>query len=346
MQTLARLGVIILLFEIGLEARFSEFRKIAKSALLVAVLGVAASLGLGWLTGRLVLAGQPWQVHLFVGAAICATSVGITVRVFKDLGRLDLLEARIILGAAVIDDVLGLVVLAVVEAILTDGSAQFGEILLIVAKAAGFLIGAIVIGRWLAPLLFRVASLLRVYGMLVATIFVFCFLLAWCASLAGLDPIIGAFAAGLILEEQEYKAAVPAGERSLEDLVFPLSALLVPIFFVMMGFQVDLRDFLSPNVLILGGAITVAAIIGKQACRFGVLERGARRRIVGFGMIPRGEVSLILAAVGRGLQFEGRPIIDSATYAAILAMVILTTLLTPLLLSWSLRSRTPTPQRT
>jgi Kef-type K+ transport system membrane component KefB len=337
LQTLARLGVIILLFEIGLEARFSEFRKTVRSALLVAVFGVAASLGLGWLTGRLVLAGQPWQVHLFVGAAICATSVGITARVLKDLGRLDLLEARIILGAAVIDDVLGLIVLAVVEAIVIDGSAQVGEILLIIAKAAGFLIGAIAIGRWLAPLLFRVASLLRVHGMLVATIFVFCFLLAWCASLAGLDPIIGAFAAGLILEEREYKAAVPAGERSLEDLVFPLSALLVPIFFVMMGFQVDLRDFLSPKVLILGGAITLAAILGKQACRLGVLERGTSRRIVGFGMIPRGEVSLILAAVGRSLEVNGQPVVSSATYAAILAMVILTTLVTPPLLAWSLR---------
>jgi Kef-type K+ transport system membrane component KefB len=130
---------------------------------------------------------------------------------------------------------------------------------------------------------------------------------------------------------------VPAGERSLEDLVFPLSALLVPIFFVMMGFQVDLRDFLSLKVVILGGAITVAAILGKQACRLGVLERGASRHIVGFGMIPRGEVSLILAAVGRGLEVNGQPVVSSATYAAILAMVILTTLVTPPLLAWSLR---------
>jgi Kef-type K+ transport system membrane component KefB len=345
LDTLARIGVIILLFEIGLESRFSEFRRVAKSAVLVAILGVTASLLLGWLVGRLVLPQHPWQVRLFIAAAICATSVGITARVLKDLGRLDILESRIILGAAVIDDVLGLIVLAVVEAIVVHGSADAGEILLIVAKAAGFLIGAIWLGRWLGPLLFRFASLLRVHGMLVATVFVFCFLLAWCASLAGLDPIIGAFAAGLILDEREFKAAVPAGERSLEDLVFPLSALLVPIFFVMMGFQVDVRDFLNPSVLTLGGAITLAAILGKQACRLGVLERGASRRIVGFGMIPRGEVSLILAAVGRGLQIDGRPVVDSAAYAAILAMVILTTLVTPPLLSWSLRSQSVRAQR-
>ena len=175
--------------------------------------------------------------------------------------------------------------------------------------------------------------------MLVVTVFVFCFGLALCASLAGLEPIIGGFSAGLILDEKEYKAAVPSGERALEDLVFPWSALLVPIFFVMMGFQVDIRTFLNPMVLALAGGITLAAVVGKQFCRLGVRLRDADRPTVGFGMIPRGEVSLIFATVGRGLVISGREVLDSASYASILSMVIITTLATPPLLSWWLKTR-------
>jgi Kef-type K+ transport system membrane component KefB len=338
LDTLARIGVIILLFEVGLECKVSELRRVGASALLVAVFGVVGSLGLGWLASSWLLPQQTWQTHLFVAAGICATSVGITARVLKDLGRIHAPESKIVLGAAVIDDVLGLVVLTVIEALVLHGSANLGEILWIIGKAAGFLTGAVALGRWLTPQILRIAGLLRVHGMLVVTLFVFCFTLAWLASLAGLDPIIGAFAAGLVLDEKEYKAVVPSGERAIEDLVFPWSAMLVPIFFVMMGFQVDVRDFLNPSVLALAGGITLAAVLGKQACRLGVLERGARRGIVGFGMIPRGEVSLIFATVGRGLIVGGRPVVDSASYAAILSMVIITTLATPPLLSWSLKT--------
>jgi Kef-type K+ transport system membrane component KefB len=275
---------------------------------------------------------------LLLGAAICSTSVSITARVLKDLGKLVTVEAQIILGAAVIDDVLGLLILALVEAIVIHGSADPVEIAIIVAKADGFLIVATLLGRRLGPTLIRLALKLRVHGMFVATMFVFCFGLAWLASLAGLDPIIGAFAAGLILNNADVEKSGTSGERSLEDLVFPLSALLVPIFFVIMGFQVDLRHFLDPSLLALSAALTLAALLGKQACRLGVLERGACRATVVFGMIPRGEVSLILAAVGRGLEVDGRPVIDSACYSAILAMVILTTVITPPLLVRSLRS--------
>ena len=241
LDTLARIGVIILLFEVGLECKVSELRRVGGSALTVAIWGVSASLALGWLASSWLLPRQPWQTHLFIGASICSTSVGITARVLKDLGRIHALESKIILGAAVIDDVLGLVVLTVIEALVLHGSASIGDILWIVSKAAGFLICAVWFGRWIAPQILHFAVLLRIHGMLVVTVFVFCFGLALCASLAGLEPIIGGFSAGLILDEKEYKAAVPSGERALEDLVFPWSALLVPIFFVMMGFQVDIR---------------------------------------------------------------------------------------------------------
>lgn len=339
LETLAQIGVVILLFEIGLESNFGEFRRIGRSALLVAALGVTASLGLGWLAGKWLLPRESWATHLFLGAAICATSVAISARVLKELRCLNLPEARIILGAAVVDDVLGLIVLAVVEAVVVRGSVGLAAVAWIVVKAAGFLIAAIFFGRKLGPGFLRFALALRGHGMLVAMVFVFCFGLAWCASLAGLNPIVGAFAAGMILEHKELEKSAAGGERSLEDLVFPLSALLVPIFFFMMGFQVDLRSLLDPQVLALAGVLTLVAIVGKQACQLGVLQRGASRRIVGCGMIPRGEVSLILATIGRELEVGGRPIINAGCYSAILATVILTTLITPPLLSWSLRAK-------
>jgi Kef-type K+ transport system membrane component KefB len=296
------------------------------------------------MTSRWLLPDHSWHVHLFIGATLCATSVGITARVLKDLGKTDAAESKIILGAAVIDDVLGLVVLAVVQAIIVQGTASPLEVAIIVGKAIGFLVGAVVIGEWLSPRLFGIAAKLRVHGMLVITGLVFCFGLSWCASLMGLAPIVGAFAAGLILDEKHYAVLRASDERSLEDWVLPITTLLVPIFFVMMGFQVDLQSFLNPSVLLLAAGITVAAVLGKQLCSLGVIGRGLDRLSVGIGMIPRGEVGLIFAAIGQGLLTEGKPVIDSHVYAAIVVMVMVTTLLTPPLLSWSMR-RHPGSQR-
>jgi len=338
LDMLARLGVILLLFEVGLESSISEMRKVGWTAFLVALVGVVAPFGLGWLVGTWMLPDHSWHVHLFLGATLCATSVGITARVLKDLGKSDSAVAKIVLGAAVIDDVLGLVILAVVQAMIMNGSASFFEVALITVKAAGFLLGSLLIGDWLSPYLFGFAAKLRVHGMLMISGLVFCFLLSWGASLMGLAPIVGAFAAGMILDEKHYVAfqTNKNDDRSLEDWVLPITMLLVPIFFVMMGFQVNLRSFQNPQVLLLAAGLTVAAIIGKQACSLAVLTRGADRLSVGLGMIPRGEVGLIFAAIGQGLILNGESVIDSSVYSAIVVMVMVTTLITPPLLSWSL----------
>jgi Kef-type K+ transport system membrane component KefB len=296
---------------------------------------------LGWLTSRWLLPDSSWHLHLFIGATLCATSVGITARVLKDLGKTNAAESKIILGAAVIDDVLGLVVLAVVQAIIVQGTASPQDVLLIIGKALGFLVGAVVIGEWLSPRLFGIAAKLRIHGMLVVTGLIFCFGLSWAASLMGLAPIVGAFAAGLILDKKHYEVFQTADKRSLEDWVLPITTLLVPVFFVMMGFQVDLRSFQDPSVLLLAGGITVAAMLGKQACSLGVIGRGVDRLSVGIGMIPRGEVGLIFAAIGQGLVIAGKPLIGPSVYSAIVVMVMVTTLVTPPLLSWSLRRRQP-----
>lgn len=337
---LARLGVLILLFEVGVEATVAQMLRVGLSALLVAVLGVAAPFALGWLVGAWLLPHESAYVHAFLGATLCATSVGITARVLKDLNRSQGTEARIILGAAVIDDVLGLVILAVVAGAIsaTDQGGSLGvpAIALILVKALVFLVASLALGVAYSARLFSLSSRLRAQGVLLTLALAFCFLLSWLADLIGLAPIVGAFAAGLILEDLHYRDFVSRGEHRLEELLHPISSFLVPVFFVLMGLKTDLRAFLQPGVFGLAAALTVAAIAGKLACGLGVVGQKAHRLSIGIGMVPRGEVGLIFANMGLALTIAGDRVIDQATFSAIVVMVILTTLVTPPALKWSL----------
>ena len=328
---LAGIGVILLLFEVGLESTVRDMLQVGASSFLVAILGVVAPMILGYGIGWLLLREKGWQVHAFLGATLCATSVGITARVLKDLGRSQQPEARIVLGAAVIDDVLGLIVLAVVQGVILSGSFEVQALMLIVGKSLAFLGGAVILGATLfAKPVFKGALRLRGKGLLVASALVICFVFSWMANLIGLAPIVGAFAAGLILERAHYHELGRKEDVELETALAPIATLLVPIFFVQMGIMVDLQSFADPSVWALAGAITLVAIIGKQVCSFGVLEKGLNKLAVGVGMIPRGEVGLIFAAQGAALRDPaGNPVISTGTYSAIVVMVILTTMLTP-----------------
>jgi Kef-type K+ transport system membrane component KefB len=337
---LAQLGAVILLFEVGLESTVREMMQVGLRSLAVAVLGVVTPWVLGWWVGSLLLPDHSVYVHAFLGAALTATSVGITARVLKDLGRSQSPEARIILGAAVIDDVLGLVVLAAVAAVIaaadSGATLSYGALALVFGKALVFLFGALSLGVVFSPRLFSFASRLRGRGVLLATALVFCFTLAWLASAIGLAPIVGAYAAGLILEDVHYRELAAKEEWQLEDLIRPISAFLVPVFFVLMGMQVDLRALMRPEILGLAGALTLAAVLGKQACALGALGAKLDWLSIGIGMMPRGEVGLIFANIGLTLVVGGEHIVDSATYTAVVIMVMLTTLITPPLLKWSL----------
>ena len=342
LSILASLGVIVLLFEVGLESTVRQMVQVGASALLVAILGVVTPFALGWAAGAWLLPDKPLYVHAFLGAVLTATSVGITARVLRDLGAVRTSEAKIILGAAVIDDVLGLVILAVVSGAITaadrGGSGlSAAEIGWITFKALGFLTAAIVLGALLARRLIRIASRIRVRGILLTTGLIFCFLLSYLAARADLAPIVGAFAAGLILEGPYFSPFEESREQSIESLLHPISTFLVPIFFVLTGVRVELQSFTDPKVLGLAAVLTLAAWIGKQACSLGVLQRGVDRWTVGLGMVPRGEVGLIFANVGATLSVAGERVITPATYAAVVMMVILTTLVTPPLLQWAIR---------
>jgi Kef-type K+ transport system membrane component KefB len=303
------------------------------------MLGVAAPLLLGWLVGAWLLPDAGPYLHAFLGATLCATSIGITARVLQDLGRSQSREARIILGAAVVDDVLGLVVLSVVAGVIGaaagGASLSYGSIAWIIAKAALFLAGAVVIGLRLSPRLFRFGARLRSRDVLLTFGLAFCFALAWLSDLVGLAPIVGAFAAGLILEDVHFRGLVDRGERPLREAIHPITAFLAPLFFVVMGMRTQLASFFDARVVLLTLALTIAAIAGKQVCGLGVLGGGVDRLSVGLGMVPRGEVGLIFANIGLMLSVGEHPLLDATTYSAIVAMVILTTLVTPPALKWS-----------
>ena len=347
---LANLGVILLLFQVGLESTIAQMLSVGLSSFLVATFGVIGPFILGFGVGAWLLPDESFYAQLFLGATLTATSVGITARVLKDLGKSQTDEARIILGAAVIDDVQGLVILAVMTGVIASangGSAlSYGAIGLVVAKASIFLFGSLALGAWLSPRLFSLASKLEATGVLLALGLAFCFFLAWLAAKIGLAPIVGAFAAGLVLEDLHYRSFVDRGEHSLEELVQPIAAFLVPIFFVTMGARTDLSGFGNVGVLGLAAALTVAAIIGKQMCSFGVVGRGLDRLSIGVGMIPRGEVGLIFANIGLTLRVGGAPVVDQSVFSAVVVMVMITTILTPPSLKWSFQRFSRRRERT
>lgn len=345
-DALARLGVILLLFEVGLESTVAEMKNVGKASLWVAAAGVIAPFILGFGASWLFISEVPSDIarlvpadfgviniHIFIGATLCATSVGITARVFKDLGKLQIREAKIILGAAVIDDVLGLIILAAVSAIVASAMtgaplSAFG-LARIAVISIGFLVLSIFVGVKLIPRIMTLLAKLRSDGIMVISALLFCFLLSWLADEAGLAAIVGAFAAGLILEEVHFR---DFRERiSMHELIRPITTFFVPIFFVLMGIRVRLEMFASLQVLGLAAALTIAAIIGKQICGLAIREKGIDKISIGVGMIPRGEVGLIFAGIGKSLN-----VVDDALFSAIVIMVTLTTFAAPPILRWSL----------
>jgi Kef-type K+ transport system membrane component KefB len=343
LEILSGLGVILLLFEVGLESSLADLLKVGLSSLFVAIIGVILPFGLGWLVSSLLLSGQSFYVHAFIGATLCATSVGITARVLKESNKLKTREARIILGAAVIDDVLGLVVLAVISGLIvgagTGASIGAGTVVWLVMKVSIFLAGSLMLGVFFVPRFMRQVAKAKSKGMLFTFALAFCFFLSYLSTVIGLAAIVGAFAAGLILEAVPFQEFLHEDERSPEEMLHPISAFLVPIFFLYMGIKIELASLFRFEVIGLALALTFVAIVGKQACGLGALEKGLNRLAIGLGMVPRGEVGLIFAGVGLKLNIGGQPILNENVFAAILVMVIVTTLLTPPLLQWSFSRR-------
>ncbi|MCY4599485.1 MAG: cation:proton antiporter [Acidobacteria bacterium] len=336
----AEIGVILLLFQVGLDCNLKELLRVGSSAVGVALLGVVAPVALGYAVSSAFLpADVAWYVHLFVGATLAATSVGITARVLRDIGRMDAPESKVILGAAVVDDILGLIVLAIILGLV--GAADTGDALelavgpvfLIVGQAVGFLAGSLLFGRLVITPLMRLVYLARSPSAPAVLGVAYCFLMAALADYVGLADIVGAFAAGLVLSEEITRFFGEQRERyRIDAAIAPIGTIFVPVFFVYMGLRVDMASFASLDVVVFAGLLSVAAVVSKQACVLGVFKRGLNRWAIGVGMIPRGEVGLIFASIGHTVLVAGTPVLSDNTFSAIVAIVMLTTLVTPPLL--------------
>jgi Kef-type K+ transport system membrane component KefB len=324
---LSRLGVIVLIFLVGLETSLREMLSVGRTATLVAIVGVICPMALGIGTTLALIPGEKLSAATFVGGILTATSVGITARVFRDLGQTHRTEAKVILGAAVVDDVLGLIVLAVVSALVTTGSISLWTVSAITLKSSLFLLGSIGLGAWLMPRLVRRLARMEIENVKILLGLGLAFLLSWVANQIGLATIVGAFAAGLVLEELFLDQL---RGHSLRELISPIETLVVPVFFVLMGMQVKLETFLEGSVVWMAAGLTTAAIAGKLVSGL-ACPRTMDRLSVGVGMMPRGEVGLIFASIGKGLG-----VVDDALFSAVVIMVMLTTLLTPPLLKITL----------
>lgn len=335
-ETLAGLGAILLLFEVGLESDIKQLGKVGGSSMLVALIGVVASFAVGY--GASVVLAATWDawhaadqampahlLHVFVGAALTATSVGITARVLADMDRLQTAEARTILGAAVLDDVAGLIILAVVAAMIegsasgqTIGALEVGRI---TGFAVTFLVLAIFVGLRIVPRAYDyLVERFRIAGFPVALAFGFALLMSYAASAAGLADIVGAFSAGLLLAQTKHA-------HQLFESVRPIGSILIGFFFVTIGMRIDLHAFAdgAVGILLVGALLAVAAIAAKLACGLGVVRRQAQRLPVGVGMVPRGEVGLIFASLGLATGLLGPTL-----YATIVLVMLLTTFVTPI----------------
>ena len=318
LHLIAEIGVVLLLFGIGLETDLKRLLSVGPAAFTVAVVGVLLPFVFGYEVSRaLGLAVLP---AIVIGASLTATSVGITARVFSDLGELKSAEGQIVLGAAVIDDVIGLVILAIVSDLVAGNAPSVIGIARATAVAFGFLAGAVLIGRLIVPWLFRLIARTSKEHTLATMALALAFVLAVLASKVGSALIVGAFAAGLVLAPTEHAHAIERG-------IIRLANVFVPIFFVAVGAAVDVRTFGSREVVTVGVALTVVAIAGKFAAGWAPVWVRARKTVIGVGMIPRGEVGLIFAQTGLTAG-----VLNAGEYSALMLMVLVTTFMAPPLL--------------
>jgi len=336
LDVFSRYGIIFLLFMVGLRTSINEMRQVGPDSLRVAVIGVLLPFALGFASSILLIPDISLHTSLFLGAALGATSIGISVMVLQELKMENTKVARIILGAAVLDDIFGLVLLSIVSGIVVTGGIAASQVLVVIAMTAIFLTGAVYLGPWLLKFTIHLVRHLDLLEAKMFISFLFVMVLAWMANLAGLATIVGAFTAGLIMHDAYFRHWGHEREHSvcIKDLIMPLEVILVPIFFVLMGIQVKLETFLDWQVLFLTAGLLVSAIVGKLVAGLGA-SRDNNRWAIGIGMLPRGEVGLIFAAIGKSLN-----VIDDALFSAIVLMVILTTLLAPPFLKRSLQRDT------
>lgn len=318
LHALAELGVLILLFQIGLHTDLRSLAKVGPTALVVGLVGVVLPFGGGVLVARML--GLGMMPSILIGAALTATSIGISARVLSDLGQLKTPEGQVVIGAAVLDDVVGLIILSIVASVIGGAGLSIAGISLTAGIAIGFVVVAIALGSLTIPPLFRLLEQFRIVGALGLLALGFALLLAWLATKGGSAMIIGAFAAGLILHPTPQRKEI---ERSATQLGY----FFVPIFFASVGASVDLAALGTRGALVIGSALIVVGVLGKLAAGYAPWWFKGQKLLIGVAMVPRGEVGLIFAQMGLATG-----VLTGETFGALMLMVVVTTFLTPPLL--------------
>src|SRR5215207_5040707 len=324
-HSLSELGVLVLLFEIGLHTDLRSLVKVGSEATTVALVGVALPFAFGYGTG--VVLGLDTIPAILCGAALTATSIGISARTLSDLGRLDSQEGQIVLGAAVLDDIVGLVILSVVGGLVGGAALTLVGVSVTSGLAIGFVAAAVLLGNVLVPPLFRIIARVEASGTLGVAGLAFAFLLAWLANAAGSATIIGAFSAGLILHATPQRATI-------EKATTNLGHFFVPIFFAAVGAAVELKTLADSRAIAIGLALIAVGVIGKILAGFAPFWFKGDKLLIGVAMVPRGEVGLIFASMGLATGA-----LTSQLYSAVAMMVLATTFLTPPLLARMVRKR-------
>lgn len=324
----SRYGAILLLFMVGLEISLAELKHTGRQSFQVALIGVAAPILLGIAVSFLLIPYASMNTSLFVAATLSATSVGISARVFQEMKKMNTSEARTILGAAMIDDVLGLMILTIVSRLVLNGSVHMGLMIQVIALTLIFFGAVFILGPHVLRIIIRFCSFLTPWEAKLTVSFIFLMGLAWFATVVQLAAIVGAFAAGVIIHDDFFDVQNNKRELNIKikELIGPLEALLAPLFFILMGIQVKLESFMDFQVLGIAIGLMIAAIVGKLLSGMGA-SRQQDRWLVGIGMMPRGEVGLVFASIGKTLG-----VISDSVFAAMVLMVIVTTVLTPLCL--------------
>jgi len=331
LQAFSELGVLLLLFVVGLETNIKDMQKVGFEAGLAAVYGVVIPFIMAFIIVPLLFVSN-FAHSLFMAAALTATSVGITARVLADANKTNSVSGRIILGAAVIDDILGIIVLAIVSALATTGTVSTSSVAILFGKIGIFAV-IVAVARRLIPATLQKIQPYETSGSVTIFLLSLCLLAAWLADKTGLAGIIGAFALGMALDDVHFKGYRATERINLGHLMKPITDFLSPIFFIVMGMGVKLDSFNDKSALFLMLVLVIIGIIGKLACGLAITKKskqaGADPLLVGFGMIPRGEVGLIFALMGKKLG-----VLNPSDFAAVVGMVAITTLVAPFLINW------------
>lgn len=325
----ARYGLIFLLFLVGLENSLKELQHTGRASVQVALLGVIVPIVLAFGAVLFLFPDLNFKAHLFIAATLAATSIGITARVLRELKLLHTREAKTILGAAMIDDILGLIILAIVSGIVVHNQFDIWILAKIIFFAIAFFWLSLQLGAWILQKIMHVLRFLPLTEQKLVTAFIFLMGLSWLATVFQLASIIGAFTAGLIVHDVLFdrgKTTLAEQNRSIAELMAPFELLFAPLFFMLIGFQVKVETFFSWEVMGISLVLIVAAIVGKMVSGMGANKKDDRL-FIGLAMVPRGEVGLVFASVGKSIG-----VINDKLFSAIIVMIVVTTLIAPLAL--------------